>query len=152
MGTFGLRVCAAALALAVAFAAPCAGKDLPQKPTPFDLKPGQELTIPIAIVDGRIVVGTPRLSKLGTSKPQDGEIVVGLTPAPLGSWLETVTATEKTASPIDFLATGVNAYVKIDEAEICGRLDQPASAHITAASWRVWLNAFEVGKGGPNCP
>jgi hypothetical protein len=152
MRTFGLRFSAAALALALALAAPCAGKDLPQKPTPFDLKPGQELTIPIAIVDGHVVAGTPRLSKLGTSKPNDGEIVVGLTPAPLGSWLETVTATEKTAQPIDFLATGVNAYVKIDEAEICGRLDAPTSAPITAASWRVWLNGFEIGKGGPNCP
>ncbi len=150
MGTFGLRIAVAALALALA--APCAGKDLPQKPTPFDLKPGQELTIPVAVVDGQIVVGTPRLSKLGTSKPKNGEIVVGLTPAPLGSWLESVTATEKTALPIDFLATGVNAYVKIDEAEICGRLDAPTSAPITAASWRVWLNTFEVGKGGRNCP
>ena len=150
MGTFVTRAGAAALPLLLV--APCSADSLPQKPTPFDLKPGQELTIPVAIVDGRVVVGAPRLSKLGTSKPKDGEIVVGLTPAPLGSWLETVTATEKTASPIDFLATGVNAYVKIDEAEICGRLDQPASAPITAASWRVWLNAFEVGKGGPSCP
>ena len=150
MGTFVTRASVAALLLLLA--APSLADDLPQKPTPFDLKPGQELTIAIAIVDGHVVAGTPRLSKLGTAAPKDGEIVVGLTPAPLGSWLETVTATENTAQPIDFLATGVNAYVKIDEAEICGRLDAPTSAPITAASWRVWLNGFEIGKGGPSCP
>ncbi|MGO4872424.1 MAG: hypothetical protein ACLPGW_17770 [Roseiarcus sp.] len=150
MATLVTRAGAAALALLLV--APCAAKELPQKPTPFDLKPGQQLTIPVAVVDGQVVLGAPRLSKLGTAAPKDGEIVVGLTPAPLGSWLETVTATEKTAQPIDFLATGVNAYVKIDEAEICGRLDAPTSAPITAASWRVWLNGFEVGKGGRSCP
>jgi hypothetical protein len=150
MGTFVTRAGAATLPLLLV--APCSADDLPQKPTPFDIMPGQELTIPVAVVDGRAVVGAPRASKLGTAAPKDGEITVGLTPAPLGSWLETVTATEKTAQPIDFLATGVNAYVKIDEAEICGRLDAPTSAHITAASWRVVLRGFVVGKGAPSCP
>jgi hypothetical protein len=150
MGTFVIRASAAALPLLLV--APCSADSLPQKPTPFDLKPGQELTIPVAVVDGQVVVGAPRSSKLGTAAPKDGEITVGLTPAPMGSYYETVTATEKTAAPIDFLATGVNAYVKIDEAVICGRLDAPVSARIAVASWRVWLNGFEVGKGGPSCP
>jgi hypothetical protein len=150
MGTFVTRVSAAALTLLLV--APCSADSLPQKPTPFDLKPGQELTIPIAVVDGQVVVGAPRLSKLGTAAPKDGEITVGLTPAPMGSYTETVTATEKTAAPIDFLATGVNAFVKIDEAVICGRLDAPSSARIAVASWRVVLRGFEVGKGGPSCP
>ena len=149
MGTFVIRASAAALPLLLV--APCSADSLPQKPTPFDLKPGQELTIPVAVVDGQVVVGAPRPSKLGTAAPKDGEITVGLTPAPAGSYYETVTATEKTAAPIDFLATGVNAYVKIDEAVICGRLDAPSSARIALASWRVWLNGFEVGKGGESC-
>ncbi|MFZ1964415.1 MAG: hypothetical protein WAU78_13295 [Roseiarcus sp.] len=150
MGTFVTRASAAALSLLLV--APCSADDLPQKPTPFDIKPGQELTIPVAVVDGQVVVGAPRLSKLGTAAPKDGEITVGLTPATPGSYTETVTATEKTAAPIDFLATGVNAYVKIDEAVICGRLDAPSSARIALASWRVVLRGFEVGKGGPSCP
>ena len=40
---------------------------------------------------------------------------------------------------------------QIDERVICGRLDQPTSVHIGSVSWRVSLNSFEVGKGGP-CP
>ena len=149
MGTFVTRAGAATLPLLLV--APCSADSLPQKPTPFDLKPGQELTIPISIVDGHVVTGAPRPSKLGTAAPKDGEITVGLTPAPAGSYTETVTATEKTAAPIDFLATGVNAYVKIDEAEICGRLDAPIAAHIGSVPWRFRLNGFAVGKGGGSC-
>ncbi len=150
MATPVTRACAAALALLLV--APCSAGGLPQRPTPFDLKPGEELTIPVAVVNGQIVVGAPRASKLGTAAPKEGEIVVGLAPAPMGSYYETVTAAEKTSAPIDFLATGVNAYVKIDEAVICGRLDAPSSARIAVASWRVWLNGFAVGQGGPSCP
>ena len=149
MGTFVIRASAAALPLLLV--APCSADSLPQKPTPFDLKPGQELTIPVAVVDGQVVVGAPRPSKLGTAAPKDGEITVGLTPAPAGSYYETVTAKENTAAPIDFLATGVNAYVKIDEAVICGRLDAPIAAHIGSVPWRFWLNGFEVGKGAGSC-
>jgi hypothetical protein len=149
MGAFVTRASAAALPLLLV--APRSADSLPQRPTPFDLKPGQELTIPVAVVDGQVVVVAPRPSKLGTAAPKDGEIAVGLTPAPMGSYSETVTAKENAAAPIDFLAAGVNATVKIDEAVICGRLDAPASARVAVASWRVWLNGFKIGKGGPSC-
>src|SRR5277367_5692171 len=65
---------AAFLAILVASAALGANADEPR----FELKPGQELTIPIAIADGHVVVGIPRVSKIGVAQPKDGEITVGL--------------------------------------------------------------------------
>ncbi len=117
---------------------------------PFDVKPGTELTIPIAIVEGKAVAGTPRLATLGASPPKDGEIVVGLDRIK-GEFYNQITVTEKTAQPIDFLVTALNGGTKIDETEICGRLDAPISAHIGSVPWRFWVNGFEIGKGGADC-
>ena len=122
-----------------------------QKPHPFDLKPGMEMTIPIAIVDGKAVAGVPRLATLGAGQPQDGEITVGLEHTQ-GTLYNAITVVEKTAEPINFLITGLNGGTKIDEAEICGRLDAPIASHIGSVPWRFWLNGFQVGKGGPGCP
>ena len=121
-----------------------------QSPPPLDLHAGQELTIPIMIVEGRVVTGVPRLSKLGTAHPNDGEITVGLTPGDK-DLLAQILVTEKSSLPIDFLATGLNGGTKIDERELCGRLDAPFSSHIGSVPWRVSLHGFEVGKGAP-CP
>jgi hypothetical protein len=121
-----------------------------QKPAPFDVKPETELTIPISIVDGKVVTGVPRLAKLGASPPKDGEITVGLE-RQTGTLYNQITVTEKTAQPINFLVTGLNGGTKIDETEICGRLDGPISAHIGSVPWRFWLNGFELGKGGADC-
>jgi hypothetical protein len=121
-----------------------------QKPQPFDVKPGTELTIPIAIVDGKAVAGVPRLAKLGASPPQEGEITVGLE-REQGTLYNHVAVVEKTAQPISFLVTGLNGDIKIDETEICGRLDAPIAAHIGSVPWRFWLNGFEVGKGAGSC-
>jgi len=121
-----------------------------QKPHPFDVKPGMELTIPISIVDGKAVTGAPRASKLGASQPQDGEITIGLE-RDKGTLYNHITVVEKTAQPIDFLVTGLNGGTKIDETEICGRLDAPLKAHIGSVPWRFWLNGFEVGKGAGSC-
>ena len=93
----------------------------------------------------------PRQSKLGTAQPKEGEITVGLTPGDKKTLYSQVLVTEKTSVPIDFVATGLIGEIKIDERVICGRLDQPTSIHIGSVSWRVRLNSFEVGKGGP-CP
>ena len=74
-------LCAAALgALSLALAAPPAAaakataktKAAAQAaakagPPRLDVKPGEELTIPIAIVDGKVVAGVPRVAKLGAS-------------------------------------------------------------------------------------
>jgi hypothetical protein len=145
-------------ALALALGAPLAAaapRHLPprhaappqQTPHFFDVKPGMELTIPIAIVDGKVATGAPRASKLGAGQPGDGEITVGLERRQ-GTLYNEITVVEKTALPIDFLVTGLNGGTKIDETEICGRLDAPIAAHIGSVPWRFWLNGFEVGKGG----
>ncbi len=117
---------------------------------PFDLHAGQELTIPISIVDGHVATGAPRASKLGASQPKDGEIIVGLE-REQGTLYNQITVVEKTAQPVNFLITGLNGGVKIDETEICGRLDAPIAAHIGSVPWRFWLNGFEVGKGAGSC-
>lgn len=117
----------------------------------FDLHAGQELTIPVTIVDGRVVLGAARASKLGAAQPKDGEITVGLAPQK-GTLYDTVTAREKTAAPVDFVATGLIGSIKIDEAVICGRLDGPSAARIGSVSWRVSLREFEIGKGAASCP
>jgi hypothetical protein len=116
----------------------------------FDLHAGQELTFAVTIADGKVTVGAPRASRLGAAQPGDGEVSVGLT-ARDKTLYEQVLVTEKTAVPIDFLATGLVGGTKIDEAVLCGRLDAPTSAHIGAVSWRVRLHDFEVGKGGATC-
>jgi hypothetical protein len=121
------------------------------RPPPLDLKPGQELAIPISIVDGRVTTGAPRVAKLGTSQPKDGEILVGLE-REAGTLYNHITVVEKTAQPIDFLVTGLNGGTKIDEREICGRLDAPISTRIGSVPWRFSLNGFAVGKGGAGCP
>jgi len=118
----------------------------PQKTLPFDVKPGTELSIPIAVVDGKAVPGAPRLAKFGASPPKEGEITVGLE-RDAGTFYNQITVTEKTAQPIDFLVTGLNGGTKIDETEICGRLDQPVVARIGSIPWRFSVNGFEISKG-----
>jgi hypothetical protein len=151
-------VSALALALGVTLAA-AAPRHVPaprhvappkQKPHPFDVKPGTELTIPIAIVDGKAVAGDPRVAALGASPPKDGEITVGLDRIK-GEFYNQITVTEKTAQPINFLVTGLNGGTKIDETEICGRVDGPIVSRVGSVPWRFWVNGFEVGKGGADC-
>jgi hypothetical protein len=139
------RVIAATL-VALSGAGAASAKD--RSPPPLDLHAEQELTIPVTIVDGKVVTGTPRLSKLGAAEPKDGEITVGLTSGDK-DYRAILLVVEKTSVPIDFLATGLNGGTKIDEAVLCGRLDGPSSAHIGSIPWRVWLHGFEVGKGQP---
>jgi hypothetical protein len=97
------------------------------KTQPFDVKPGMELTIPIAIVDGKAVAGVPRLATLGASPPKDGEITVGLE-REQGTLYNQIAAVEKTAQPINFLVTGLNGDIQIDETAICGRLGKGAGS------------------------
>jgi len=137
-------IAAALLALVGANAA--LAKD--PSPPPMDLHAEQELTIPVTVVDGKVVTGAPRLSKLGAADPKDGEITIGLTSGDK-DYRAILLLVEKTSVPIDFLATGLNGGTKIDEAVLCGRLDGPSSAHIGSIPWRVSLHAFEVGKGQP---
>jgi hypothetical protein len=155
-------VSALALALGITFAA-AAPRHLPRRYAalrhaappqqtlhPFDVKPGMELTIPIAIVDGKAVAGVPRLAKLGASPPKDGEITVGLDRIK-GEFYNQITVTEKTAQPVNFLVTALNGGTKIDETEICGRLDAPILARVGSTAWRFSVNGFEIGKGGADC-
>jgi hypothetical protein len=116
----------------------------------FELKPGQELTIPISIVYGHAVAGVPRVSKTGVAQPKDGEITVGLE-REKGELYDKITATEKTSAPIDFVATGLIGEIKIDERVICGRLDAPTEMRIGSVSWKIVLRDFEIGKGAADC-
>jgi hypothetical protein len=145
------RAVAAALAASsfalLASPAPLAANAIDHR---FDLKPGQELTIPITIADGHAVPGVPRLSKLGAAQPKDGEITVGLD-REKGTLYDKITATEKTSAPIDFVVTGLIGEIKIDERAICGRLNEPIETHIGSVSWRIVLKDFEIGKGPAAC-
>ncbi len=118
----------------------------PAPVTSVSLKAGQEVTLPVTITDGHVVLGAPVISKLGDARPKDGEITIGLTPGDKTLYSQ-VTVTEKTPVPVDFVATGLIGEIKIDERVLCGRLDQPTSVHIGSVSWRVSMNSFEVGKG-----
>jgi hypothetical protein len=142
----GPRVAAlGALLLATAGARAAPAADRPA--APIYLRAGQEVTLPVMIQGDRVILGVPRLSKLGTARPRPGEITIGLTPGDKDLYAHVI-ATERTAVPIDFVATGLVGEIKIDERVLCGRLDQPFSVHIGSVSWRVSLNTFEVGKGG----
>ena len=116
-----------------------------------DLKPGQEVTFPVAVADGRVTLGAARASKPGTAQPKDGEITVSFVKHGLSPYAD-LTATEKTSDPVDFVATGLIGDIKIDEVVICGRLDAPASNRIASGSWRVSLNRFSVRQGGQEAP
>jgi hypothetical protein len=148
MTIFNLRGAAAGVSLALISATPSLAAAMAKSPPPLDLKPGLQLTIPISIVDGTIVTGAPRFDKLGESQPKDGEITIGLDRIK-GEFYNQITVTEKTPQPVDFLVTGLNGGTKIDETEICGRLDAPLTARIGSVPWRFKLNGFAVGKGTP---
>jgi hypothetical protein len=150
MTIFNLRGVAAGVLFALISATPLLAAAMAKSPPPLDLKPGLQLTIPISIVDGTIVTGAPRFDKLGESQPKDGEITIGLDRIK-GEFYNQITVTEKTPQPVDFLVTGLNGGTKIDETEICGRLDTPLTARIGSVPWRFKLNGFAVGKGAP-CP
>jgi hypothetical protein len=116
-----------------------------------ELKPGQEIAFPVAIVDGGVMLGKPRLLRPGAVQPKDGEIMVSVVkhdPSPYAD----LTVSEKTSAPVDFFATGLIGNIKIDEVKICGRLDALTSAHIYSRSGRISLNRFSVGQGGEACP
>ena len=120
-------------------------------PVKLDLKAGQELTISVAIVDGKVTLGAARLGKLGAAKPAEGEIVVGLTPGDKQTFYSQLLVTERVPAPIDFVATGLIGEIKIDERVVCGRVDAPVAQRIGSTSWRVALSGFELGKGAGSC-
>ena len=109
---------------------------------PFSLKAGQQIIFSATVADGKVTVGTPRLVKLDAETPQDGEISVGLTPRDKELYSQVV-VTEKTAVPIDFVATGHIGEIVIDEREIHGQLGAPFQQHIGGVSWTVELHDFQ---------
>ena len=114
------------------------------KPVKLVLKAGQALTFPAIIADGKVTLGPARLGKFGEMQPADGEITVGLSPRDKTLY-ENIVVVERTAKPVDFVATGLIGEIKIDERVLHGKLDAPATQRIGATSWTVWLNGFEVG-------
>ncbi len=139
-----------ALAAGVFFASAAPSGSVPARApaATVDLKPGQEVTFPVAVAEGRVTLGAVRASKPGTAQPKDGEITVSFVKHGLSPYAD-LTATEKIPDPVDFVATGLIGDIKIDEVVICGRLDAPGSNRIAAGSWRVSLNRFSARQGGP---
>jgi hypothetical protein len=113
---------------------------------PLVLKPGQAIAFAVSIADGKATAGAWRIGKLGALEPTDNEIVVGMTPRGKDDYSQLVIL-EKTAQPVDFVATAHIDKVVIDEREICGRLNAPFQQHIAGNSWSVVLRDFSVGKG-----
>ena len=110
----------------------------------LDLRPGQEVTFPVTIADGRVTLGKARASRPGTAHPREGEITVSVVKQGLSPYAE-LTAAENTPAPVDFVATGLVGDIKIDEVRLCGRLGAPSSTRIYSGSWRISLNRFAVG-------
>jgi hypothetical protein len=137
-------------ALALAAALPRAGAMSQDLGPTIDLRPGQEVTFPVSIAEGKVVPGHARASKPGGTPPKDGEITVGFVKQGLSPYAM-LTATEKTSAPIDFIAAGLIGNIKIDEVKLCGRLEAPSSTRIASGSWRVALSRFSVGEGLQAC-
>ncbi len=116
----------------------------------IDLRPGQEVTFPVTIAEGKVTSGPARLSKPGAAAQKDGEITVGFVKQGLSPYAM-LTATEKTSAPVDFIATGLIGNIKIDEVKLCGRLDALSSTRIASGSWRIALSRFSVGEGLEAC-
>ena len=116
-----------------------------------ELKPGQEIAFPVAIIDGHVTPGKARLLRPGAAGPKDSEIMVSVVKHNSSPYAD-LTASEKTSAPVDFVATGLIGNIKIDEVKICGRLDALTSAHIYSGSWRISLNRFSVGLGRCGMP
>ncbi|RBP04582.1 hypothetical protein DFR50_13959 [Roseiarcus fermentans] len=138
-----LRAQIFACALAAALPQPA----LAAQPATLDVKPGQEATFPVTIADGRVTLGPARLGRPGAAQPKDGEIAVSFVRHGLSPYAD-LTVTEKIASPVDFVATGLIGDIKIDEIVVCGRLDARVAARIGSGAWRVNLNRFAVHSGG----
>ena len=115
-----------------------------------DVRRGMEATFSVAIVDGRIMLGPPRISRLGTTRPQDGEVTIGVESGGMAPYAK-LRVSEKTSAPFDFVATGFIDRIKIDEVVVCGRLDMPLAERIAAGSLRVSLSRFAVGTGVDTC-
>ena len=128
-----------ALLAAAAIAAP------QPKPVKLILKAGQALTFPASVADGKVVIGPARLGLFGRMEPKPGEITIGLSTRDKDLYDQLVLV-EKTAVPIDFVATGLVGEIKIDERVLTGRLDAPVTQRIGGTSWTVWLHEFEAGK------
>jgi len=128
-----------ALATGAAVAAPA------PKPAKLDLKPGLALAFSASVVEGKVVLGPARAGKFGELQANDGEIVVGLSPKDKTFYVNVV-VTEKTAAPVDFLATGYVGGTKIDEIFVHGKPGEAVSQRIGSTCWTVTLNGFEPGK------
>lgn len=114
---------------------------------PIVLKQGQAVAIAISMAGGKPTAGAVRVGKVGALEPADGEIVVGMTPRGKDDYSQLVIV-EKTAQPVNFLATAHIDKIVIDEREICGRLGAPFQQRIAGNSWTVVLRDFAPGKGG----
>ena len=133
-----MRLISLLAAAGVALAAP------QPKPEKLTLKAGQALTFPAKIEGGKVVLGSARRGVYGKMEPQAGEMTVGLSPRDKDLY-DHLVVVEKTAAPIDFVATGLIGEIKIDERVVNGALGAPVTQRIGGTSWTVWLHEFEAG-------
>ena len=131
-----------ALALLAFLTAPALATE---KAPSYDLKPGQEIAFLASVADGKVVLGNPRLGKLGSLVLQDGEIVVGLAPKVQPFYAELRTRA-KTAAAIEFVATGYVGGTKIDEIVVNACPGGSAARRISNSAWLVSLKTFEPAK------
>ena len=151
---------ASAMALGLCLFAASARFALAQRPAlALDVRPGQEIAVAVTIADERVAIGAARLTKPGGAQPKDGEIAVSFVRHGLSPYADLI-AIERTAAPVDFVATGLIGDIKIDEIVVCGQRDAPVRARIGSGAWRVSLNRFivhpaaapEPGEGDLGCP
>ena len=116
----------------------------------IELRPGQAVVFPVAIVDSGVVVGIAHGLKPSAGAPEEGEIEVEVVKQGLSPYAE-LSASEKTDAPVDFVATAFVGNIKIDERIVCGQLDAPAKTRIASGAWRISLNRFAVHKEGRDC-
>ncbi len=141
-----LRIAACGFALGAAVSPLCA-QDLGPA---VEVKPGQEVAIPVTVDGAAVKLGPPRRSRADEAAPKDGEIAVSVVKKGLSPYA-TLTAAEKTPVPVDFVATGLIGDIKIDEIKVCGRLEEPIVGRIASGSWRISLNRFSGRAAGATC-
>lgn len=144
-----LLPCMRLIAVTVALAAPSPALAQDVGPSVM-LKPGEGVVVPVAISEGSLTLGKPRFVKAGPAELREGEIAVAVVKHGLSPYAALI-ATEKTGTPVDFVATGLVGDIKVDEIRICGRIDAPIYGRIASGSWRVSLNRFAVHKQGEEC-
>jgi hypothetical protein len=146
-----LGALASILAFGVLSSAAAGAERAQGKEHKIELRPGQAIVIPVAVVEQGVVLGIPHGVKPGAVAPEEGEIEVEVVKKGLSPYAD-LSASEKTDAAVDFVASGLIGNIKIDEVVVCGKLDTPSKTRIASGAWIVSLHGFTVHKDGQGCP